>query len=233
MQNSVDYGKAFTFAQEDPDWVKKLVIATLVQFIPLVGSFLLMGYAVEIGRRVIAGEEKLLPEWTDFGDLLKKGLFYFITTLIYVLPLALLVVCVAVPVTVMGAASDGSDAGSVMGTIGGVIGACFGCVAVLYGLAVGIIFPVVFGKVATTNEIGPALRVGDIVAVVRSNLGMFIIIAIVTAIATSILSSLGSILCGIGAFAGLAYANLVSAHIYGQAYRNVTSGNTGTVQTAM
>ena len=103
MQSSVDYGKAFTFPQEDPAWIKKVAIAgviMLVAFIPVVGwliGLLLTGYSLEITRRVIAGEQPILPEWTDFGALLKKGLFVLVVGLVYALPLIVVGACAGLP----------------------------------------------------------------------------------------------------------------------------------------
>jgi len=60
----MDFGRAFTYPFDDPDWLRKLAIIALISLIPIFGWFVLMGYIVEITRRVIYHEEVLLPEPT-------------------------------------------------------------------------------------------------------------------------------------------------------------------------
>ena len=62
MQASMDYGKAFTFPQLDADWIKKWAIAGGLSLIPIIGPIMVMGYALEITRRVITDNPQLLPE---------------------------------------------------------------------------------------------------------------------------------------------------------------------------
>ncbi len=49
----MDFGKAFTYAFEDQDWLKKLGIGGLLLLIPIFGILAVMGWTVEITRRVI------------------------------------------------------------------------------------------------------------------------------------------------------------------------------------
>jgi hypothetical protein len=230
MQNTMEYGKAFTFPQDDPNWIKKVAIAGVVALliaVPVLGiaaAFLLWGYAVEITRRVIAGETPVLPEWTDFGDLLKKGAYYFVIGFVYALPLILLLACIGLPYGGIAFAGDDPDLQNTLATAASVVSACFGCLAALYGLLVAVVMPAAVGRLAATGQVGAALRFGDVLALVRAKPGVFVFVMIVSALAVSILSSVGSIACGIGAAWGAAYGSIAAAHLYGQAYR-VASGS--------
>ncbi len=80
----------FKFPFKDEEWPAKLVILFLMYF----GSFLIVpifftaGYQYEIMRRIIVDrEEPSLPEWADWGVLIKNGAKYWGVTLIYFLPL--------------------------------------------------------------------------------------------------------------------------------------------------
>jgi len=235
MQSSVDYGKAFTFPQEDPDWIKKVAIAGVVVFIsaigsfllvvPIVGGFVLGGYMLEITRRVITGESPVLPEWSDWGGLIKKGLFVFVVQLVYALPLIVLGVCAGLPYAGLALAGDNSDTVQTLGTIASVVSACVGCLIAIYAILMAIVLPAAIGRLAVTGEIAPALRFGEVFALVRAKLGVYIVVALLAGLAISVLSSIGSIACGIGAFFGIAYGLIAAGHLYGQAYRVASAGS--------
>ena len=233
---SMEYGKAFTFPQQDTDWIKKVAIAGGILFAGLAFSWLLLipaiaaglllgGYGLEITRRVIAGESNVLPEWTDFGGLFKKGFSVFVVQLVYALPIVVLGLCLAVP-QVVATMMAGSDAGDTMLTVASVASVCCGCLIALYAIFMAMLMPAAIGKLAATGEIGPALRVAEVVALVRAKPAMFLIVALLASLAYSILSSIGSAVCGIGAPFGMAYAAIAASHLYGQAYK-VASAESG------
>ncbi len=233
---SMEYGKAFTFPQQDTDWIKKVAIAGGIMFaglaffwlllIPVIAAGLLLsGYGLEITRRVIAGESNLLPEWTDFGGLVKKGFSVFVVQLVYALPIIVLALCITVPY-IAASVTAGSDTAGTMMTIASVVSACCSCVIAIYAIFMAMLMPAAIGKLAATGEIGPALRVAEVVALVRAKPAMFLIVALLASLAYSILSSIGSAICGIGTPFGIAYAIIAASHLYGQAYR-VASAESG------
>ena len=80
----------FAFPFKDQELPAKLLILFLMYF----GGFLIVpmlfvsGYQYEIMRRIIVNrEEPSLPEWEDWGTLLKNGAKFWGVTLIYFLPL--------------------------------------------------------------------------------------------------------------------------------------------------
>jgi hypothetical protein len=56
----MDFGKAFTYVFEDADWVKKLGIAGLLNIIPILGTILVSGWALNTTRYVIRRLEEPL-----------------------------------------------------------------------------------------------------------------------------------------------------------------------------
>ncbi len=217
MQNSMDYGKAFTYPTLENNWIVKVLIGAAITIIPLFGNIVLAGYTLEVTRRVINGEAQVLPEWADFGGLFKKGLYAFVVGFVYALPVIVLAVCTAVPTAVMG----GQD-NQTMQTAGAIISSCFGCLIALYAVALGLVLPAAFARLAATGEMSAAFRVGEVIALVRAKPGVYVIVWLLSGLAVLLLSSIGSIACGIGALVGAAYAMLVSAHLHGQAYRIAT-----------
>ncbi len=80
----------FRFPFQGPDWVNRFIIGCALYFagwvIPIVPVLFVFGYAVEVMRRVIQGEEPGLPLWQDWGRLFVSGLRAFAVALVYLLP---------------------------------------------------------------------------------------------------------------------------------------------------
>src|SRR5436190_419396 len=135
----MNYGRAFTYVTEDPEWLKKVGIAALVLLIPVVGGIILLGWGQEITRRVINDDPTPLPDWSNFGDLLIKGLKVFVVILIYILPILVIYGCGAG--SAIGLAAIAGKSSDNAGAIGGAISLltfCMYCIAILYGLLVGL-----------------------------------------------------------------------------------------------
>ncbi len=129
----MNIGKAFTFAFEDKDWLKKIGIAGLVMLIPLIGQITVMGWAIEVTRRVINRESETLPDWSAFGDYLVKGLKLFVISLVYSLPIILLSLCVNLPLSFFQDSSDQTMITTIM-----AISICVNCVVAVFGFCSGI-----------------------------------------------------------------------------------------------
>ncbi|MGD2058732.1 MAG: DUF4013 domain-containing protein, partial [Anaerolineales bacterium] len=83
----MDFGLAFSYVFEDEEWVKKLVITAIIAIIPIVGQIALLGWSLEITRRVIREEATPLPDWSDFGGLFTLGVKAFVVAFVFSLPL--------------------------------------------------------------------------------------------------------------------------------------------------
>ena len=89
----MDFGSAFTYAFQDSDWLKKVGLAALIFLIPIIGPITVMGWGLEITRRVINNQTDLLPDWSDFGGYLSKGFQGFVVSLAFSLPSLLISIC--------------------------------------------------------------------------------------------------------------------------------------------
>jgi hypothetical protein len=83
------------FPFRDPEWKRKVLIGCLIMlaavFIPLLPMLALTGYAGQIMKRLLRGDGQLsLPEWDNWGQLLIDGLKIWAVSLIYGLPILLL-----------------------------------------------------------------------------------------------------------------------------------------------
>ncbi len=106
------------------DWIGRIIIGGVLGFLSilLLPAFVIVGYLVRVLEQTIGGNE-VPPEFTDWGDLLMKGLIGSVIILAYtVVPVVVYAVVVAV-------------VGGTGGAIGGDAGALIGVVGVLLALA--------------------------------------------------------------------------------------------------
>ncbi len=221
----MDFGKAFTFMFEDPDWLKKLGIGTMVGFVGILLSpvligivplIMLLGYTVDVIRNVMAGREHPLPEWEDWGGFLSRGFKLCAAIFVWSLPAILL----SIPLAIGGAMTDqgtGSEA------IGITIMVCGGCLLFLWALFVTLLTPAIYVRIAATDRFSSAFEFGRMWAFTRDNIGNVIIallLLLVVGAVASVLALLGlvALVCGVlitVPFAML-WQYLVQAHLFGQ-----------------
>lgn len=217
----MDIGKSFAFVFEDEEWITKVLIAAGILLggvalgilvIPaILAGLLLSGYGLAITRRTIRGESPVLPEWDDWGTLLADGLQVVIVSLVYALPMIVVSICLVTPLSFLG---ENSTAGS-------IFGAFVSCLNFLWALVLSFLLPAAIGKLAAEGELSAAFRFGEVIALVRDNFATYLITAVMVWVA-SIIGGLGVILCGVGWLITIPYADFVTGHLYGQAYRQAS-----------
>jgi len=214
----MDFGLAFSFPFQDEKWIEKILIAAVLSIIPIIGWFALLGWAVEIGRRVINGEEEILADWSDFGGMLTLGFKAWLVSLIFSIPLIVVWLPFGAATALFGSTSE--DAAAVLIS---VISLCFICFAFAYSIALLFFIPASYGRLAASDgELGDALNLREIWNMIRSAPGAYLIVLLGYLVA-SFIASLGIIVCVIGMFVTGAYAAAVSGHLFGQAYRVSTA----------
>ena len=210
----MEFGKAFSFAFEDKDWIKKLGIGALLMIIPFIGWLVVAGWGIEITKRVIQHDPQPLPDWSDFGGYLVKGLQVFVIGLVYSLPIILVNICQQ-GVTLFGQQGDTTDETILMAVT--VFAVCFGCVSFIYSIFLGFILPAALGNFAATGQMGAGFRFGEVFGLVRAAPVAYLL-ALLGGFVASLIASLGVILCVIGILFTAVYAYTINAHLFGQAY---------------
>ena len=210
----MDFGLAFSFPFQDEKWIEKILIAAVLSLIPIIGWLALLGWAVEIGRRVINGDKEVLADWSDFGGMLTLGFKAWLINLIFSIPLIVVWLPFGFATALFGSTSE--DAAAV---IISVISLCFICFVFAYSIALLFFIPASYGRLgASDGELGDALNLREIWNMISSAPGAYLIVLLGYLVA-SFIASLGIIVCFIGMFVTGAYAAAVSGHLFGQAYR--------------
>jgi hypothetical protein len=209
----MDIGKAFTFVFEDEDWIVKVLIGAVLALTGI-GFIPIIGYGMEVARRVVRGDPQPLPAWDDWGTKIVEGLLSSVITFVWSLPGIVLPAClfslIVVPVS-----NSGPGQGETLMILASV---CLGLVVLLYILLLALVLPAALTHYAVTRQFGAAFRLGEVIGLVRDNLGAYLMVLLVIILA-SIVSSLGSIALGCGLFFTTFYSALITYHAYGQAYR--------------
>ncbi len=210
----MDFGSAFTYAFQDTDWLKKVGLAALIFLIPIIGPITVMGWGLEITRRVINNQTDLLPEWNDFGGYLSKGFRGFVVTLALSIPSLLISMCQSgISVAIQNSNSNQ------MASAAGIASICLSCVSVIFSLIAAFLTPAALGILADTGQLSAAFNFNQLLGLVRSALGPYLLQVLVTGVAAIILVPLGVVFCVVGVFVAMAYLSTVSYNLTGQAYK--------------
>jgi hypothetical protein len=215
----MDIGKAFTFVFEDEDWIVKILIAAAIMLVGILFSWLLLvplllaaalllGYSVEITRRVIHGDPQPLPEWDNWGALIADGLKAFVIGIVYALPIILLSLCLGIPSGILADRAEG---------LASLFSVLLSCLSFLWAIVMSLLLPAAIAFYTVDGELGAAFRFGEVFAFVRDNLKTYLITFLMSWVA-SFVGGLGSIVCGVGLFVTAPYGWMVTYHLYGQAY---------------
>lgn len=183
----MNLGRSFVYMVQQPGGLGKILIGGLLLFLPIIGWAIVGGYFIRTLREVSLGGENL-PEWTDFGELLVKGLLAWAGSLLYQLPGFLL--------------SGGDD---------------FNALGSLWGLVVFIVLPAALIRFAVTDNFGAFFDFSEIFNFIQRNLNNYVI-ALVLSLVAWFMSLFGFILLVLGVVFTFFWAALVIAHLYGSVY---------------
>ena len=234
----MDIGRALTYFSEDERWVEKTAIGTglllissllLVALIGVLGYFILFGYLVRLLQNVRDDVHPVLPEWDRWGDDLVRGVKLVCVYVVWALPIFL----ISVPMFIIGAVVTDyvpyADEG-----LGEIFILCSLCLQFLVGIAYLVFQPGFTIAFARNETISEGLQVSEIWDWTRDHIGNVAIVAILTVIASVIITTVGSIvgliLCVIGAVVTVPLSQLIiyyfQSHLYGQLAR-ITDAGTG------
>jgi len=223
----MDFAKSFSFILEDPDWLSKVLIGSGILLVSsllsplligLLGFAIVTGYQLDLLDNVRRGREHPLPEWRDkWGEWLVLGLKLWAALIVWALPAIVLGILGGIGAAMTG----GNDTAAV---IGGLLLACFGCLLFLWVIAIVLVSPAIYIKLAESDKLSSAFQFREIFAFTRDNIGPVIIAVIVYWVASMVISLIGSIVgaivCLVGLIVTLPAAQfitmLIQSHLYAQ-----------------
>lgn len=208
----MDFGKAFSFVFDDPDWLKKIAIAGLVLLIPIIGEIVVLGWALNITKRVMNLNPIVLPD-INFGDDLARGFMGFVIGFVYALPITLISSFLGIMNNIVSINGD-SNGLLVLLT---VVYSCFGLLAVIYGVLIALVIPAAYSLYLEEESLGAAFNLNKIFAMLKGNFGAYLLVFL-GVLVTSLIAPLGIVACVIGMIFTIAYSQAVMGHFYGQAY---------------
>ena len=195
----MDIGKSFSYVFQDRDWLKKVLIGSLILAVSLpftavlvgfLGLAIVSGYALEVLRNVRQGSTHPLPEWRDkWSEWMILGLKLWLALLVWSLPALLLSVFNGLGNQMMWTDSD------LLGLFGGMMVAVVACLSLFWWIIVALVTPAISIRLAETEDIGSAFKVDSIYVWTKRNIGE-VIIAVLVSVAAMIIA------VTIGTFAG-------------------------------
>ncbi|MGB8215547.1 MAG: DUF4013 domain-containing protein [Anaerolineales bacterium] len=224
--------KALTYPFDDKQWASKIGLGALISIIPIL-NFALLGYIIELMRRVIKGDPLPMPGWEDLGRKFMDGLYLFLASLVYALPVIILIgvplALMIVPAILAGNGSS-QDIANIFATAGSIVILCLTCIFILYGLALSVMFPAIYVEYALKGTFASCFHFKNIFAQIGKNVGAFFTawgVYLGVSIGASLVAGIVGGLLGwipclgqlvalvVGLAAGI-YVLLVYAHLFGQ-----------------
>ena len=211
----MDFSLALTFQFKDPDWVRKILLASLITLIPVVGWIFVFGWSLEVARRVIKGETQYLPE-IDLARDLVRGLEGLIINLVYNLPAIVVTVGFTMVVFFTSAILNRQA------NVDGVWILAYVCIiplAFLYAVGMTLIIAAAYGNFLAQEESLPAgFQLSTVFGLVRKAPVAYFLV-LVGQFMCAFIAFFGLAACIIGVVVTTTYTITVMGHLYGQAYR--------------
>ncbi len=207
----IDHRAAFGSFSKDESWLKKFLIASLLTY-TVIGFIPVMGWNLEIVRRVRSGQSDGLPEWSGFGRLWKDGYRYWLVNLVWLLPAILSILLLYLPLIF----SNSIPAIALLAVMFAAI-SCVLAFITLYGALIVFLEPALMGLLAGTASLGKAINPLNAWRLARAHLGPHLLVVLIVGIGlTTALSFLAPLTLFLLLPPMLVYTLMVLAHYAGQ-----------------
>jgi hypothetical protein len=232
----MDINKAVRFVTEDRQWLSKLLIGVLMSVLGflIVPALILQGYVVKLIRQVMNGQWDGLPEWEDWGDLLRDGFFVTVAEIVYTLPFILLMIIGIAATGGLASLTGSEDLAGLFATTG-VLGLL--CLVLLFVVALLLLMPAILIQYAIKDDFGALFRFSEVFDIIRNNMADILIVFLVSVVAAIVIGLVSGVIAiipclgWIAAFLiGLAtapYMSFLTGHLYGQIAGKVLGNKSG------
>lgn len=198
--------RSFSFAFKSPGGVGKLLLGGVFSllFFTVFFAFVVMGYLMRVLCEALEGRDGKLPDWKDLGRLFNEGMMPMLVALGWASPLIALFVTVQVLAACLG--------------LNLWILVAYLLLEIVLSVMFSMILPLALMRLAIKRSLKAAFDVGQIMEFVRANKGTFFT-AWGLSLAAGALSSVGFVALGVGLFFTSFMANVITMHLFAQAYR--------------
>jgi len=217
----LDFGRAFTYVFDDPDWVSKLAMLVLLTFasallmpvllLGLLPLCVVFGYMLDIIENVHKQRDIILPKWDNYGESFTRGASVLLALIVYNLPFTLVTMCASFA---PGAFVDEAARGFVVL----VLACCLGPAALIYTVAAWMMMAVATSRYARGARAGVFFQVGDLFGAVQrggtASIQWFFF---------SLIANVIFLIPCIGWIAGVVLTIPVQGHLIGQYSRQIDS----------
>lgn len=219
----MDLAKAFSYVFDDEQGIQTVLIGGLVLlvcfFIPVIGwiamGFLVIGFTMEIARNVAMGSPRPLPRFNSLSgilDMTVKGFYGWLVQLVYMLPAVLLAMIFACVALVIALGASGDDEAVLFTILPLTI--CLTPLMIVLSLVLQPVSLAGWARYLQTGSLGAALRFGEVFAIVRANLGTWVVLWLLMILCGLIVSFTSFLVITIP-FAVI-YSQAVFGHLLGQ-----------------
>jgi len=210
-EGPVDFVRAIRFPFDDEDWPIKIVVGTLLSFIP----FFAQGYQVRVARNVIRGERRPLPGTDRLGQIFTDGVMATLALFIYFLPAALLTCLLLTPAMFTGE----DELGGLLVCLSSI---CVVGFMVLYAIPATGMYTMGVIRYVETGNFSEFMRFGALWTEVRDNLSLLIMLLLYFVALGVVVSVMGFTVILLP-FLGFLY-EVSSGHLIGQAGLEISRG---------
>jgi hypothetical protein len=212
----VDFGRAFQFFFEDPEWQKKTLMGSLFALLTMfiIGAPFLAGYGMAVVRRTARGEAYPLPEWDDYGKFFMDGLQMIGLYLVHLFGALLLPGAIGCLTAVVGGAAGG-DAGGGLAGMGMMLAILL---AFLLMLPVLVYFPAAYIRMTVLERFSAGFEVRENIELIKRGPGNYFI-AIALYLITQMMASFAYYLCVLPGFPATFWAAAVGSWGFGEVAR--------------
>lgn len=162
----MDVARPFKAVFSDPEWFKKLILLGLIGLVPIV-NFATYGYLLAYQRSVAEGRDERLPSWSEFGEHFRLGLYVIGATLVYMLPVFLIITIIIIGAIGVGAGGEDMVPFAVCGAI------VLGLMVFVLAVGVSILFPGLQTHFNYHREFGAFFRIGETWERVKGAMGTY------------------------------------------------------------
>ena len=216
-----DLSRALTFMFDDPDWVPKFVIGSMLAVLTpaIIGWVFLVGYAVLIAKHRMRRDDTLLPEWDDLPGVAIDGLRGAAIWIAHKFPL--IVLSVLMVFALAGSAfwlREGASVPEELFYYGIPIFFVGGFLILILTIVLLIYTPAAYVRFVQQDRLGAAFDVVDNVAFMRERASTYFV-ALVTILLAAIISQFGIFLFCVGIFPAIFWSSCVFGYSVGELAR--------------